>query len=73
MSSSKPRDIYLPIHALPSCSVSSDCPFLQIVEVSSDSDKYCVAYCKAIGRYLTRSFIKKCELYWSSCPLLKFS
>ncbi|ADV64426.1 hypothetical protein [Desulfurococcus mucosus] len=71
MSVQKPREIYVPIHALPTCSLTDPCPNLELVELEREGEKYCVAYCKVLERYLTKSAARKCESTWRGCPFAK--
>ncbi|MFZ8782868.1 MAG: hypothetical protein ACO2OR_02650 [Desulfurococcaceae archaeon] len=72
-SSSKPREIYLPIHALSSCSERSECPYFEVIEYGREPEVVCIAYCKVTERYLTRSAVKKCIAYWSTCPFKQYA
>jgi hypothetical protein len=65
--SGKPREVYPPIHVI-SCTEKSQCPFYELRSFESEGGEVCVAYCKVTERYLTRSFVKKCILYWETCP-----
>ncbi|WP_233418014.1 hypothetical protein [Desulfurococcus amylolyticus] len=73
MESGKPREIYIPIHALPTCSLTDPCPNIELISFEKDGEKYCVAYCKVLERYLTRSTVRKCETLWRSCPFARMS
>ncbi|MEM1639818.1 MAG: hypothetical protein QXJ69_07110 [Desulfurococcaceae archaeon] len=64
---SKPREVYLPIHAV-SCSEKSGCPYFELVKYSEEVEATCIAFCKTTNRYLTRSFAKKCITFWETCP-----
>ncbi|MEM2025916.1 MAG: hypothetical protein QXW94_06460 [Desulfurococcaceae archaeon] len=68
MSASKPREVYLAVHALPSCTERSNCPHYAVVQLGREPEITCVSYCKATNRYLTRSSVAKCAAYWTTCP-----
>ncbi|MEM0199225.1 MAG: hypothetical protein QW159_01335 [Desulfurococcaceae archaeon] len=69
MSSSKPREVYLPVHVLDSCNVVSECNYYEVVRIEKEHEVVCIAKCNAINRYLIRSSAKKCVDYWRTCPL----
>lgn len=71
--SGKPREIYIPVHALPSCSERSECPYFEVVEYGKEPGVACIAYCKVTERYLTRSAAKKCIAYWTTCPFKQYA
>ncbi|MGB9815978.1 MAG: hypothetical protein ACPLQS_00095 [Desulfurococcaceae archaeon] len=64
---SKPREVYLPVHVI-SCSEKSECPYFEVVEYRGEVEATCVAFCKATGKYLTKSFARKCIASWETCP-----
>ncbi len=59
------RKGYYPLVHVLSEPVNSDCPFYKLVKVG---DNMYVAYCYITERYVTRSAVKKCALYWDKCP-----
>lgn len=67
MASSKPREVYLPTHII-QCNERSACPYYEVVQFGKEPEVVCIAYCKATSRYLARSFVKKCIMYWEACP-----
>ncbi|MCC6053955.1 MAG: hypothetical protein LM589_01360 [Thermosphaera sp.] len=64
--SSKPREVYPPIHVIP-CSEKSECPFFEL-RTYDEAGSLCLAYCRITERYLTRSFVKKCISQKDACP-----
>lgn len=69
VSSSKPREVYLPVHTLSSCNEISECNYYEVVRLEKGHEVVCIAKCNVTGKYLTRSAAKKCIAYWQSCPL----
>ncbi len=68
MSTSKPREVYLPIHALGTCNKESECPYYEVIRLEKEVEVVCIAKCNATSRYLTASATRKCIAYWKSCP-----
>lgn len=71
--SERPRDVYTPVMALPSCDMRSECPNFTIREIRLGDTVVCIAYCKFLNRHLTRSSAKKCVELWRSCPFFSLS
>jgi len=55
---------YAPIHAIPQ-GLSIGCPYSEILTLESGLR---VAYCKILGRLLTRTEAQTCAMYWNGCP-----
>jgi len=73
MESGKRKEIYTPIHALTECEYPDPCPNIVFEKIESEMGEYCVAYCKVLERYLTRSSVRKCVTLWKLCPFAKMS
>lgn len=71
-SGSKPREVYLPIHVI-QCNKKSNCPYYVLERLERESEEVCMARCRVLERYLTRSFVKKCIEYWETCPYKQFA
>ncbi len=59
---------YPPIHVV-SHRPRSGCPHMKVYDYGGGY----LAYCNVLGRLLTKSEVRTCEDYWSTCPLRHYA
>jgi hypothetical protein len=64
-----PKEVYPIIHKI-ACTVYSECPNFLVRRFGEED---CVAYCKAVEKYIPRNSVAKCVELWKNCPYLSLT
>lgn len=63
------KEVYPIIHKVP-CTTYSECPNFTVKRVGEED---CVAYCRAVEKYVPRNSVTRCIEVWKTCPFLSTS